>query len=537
MAEKNAVNIENAINDPAPDISPVSQSSVRNILDLSHSEAKDFFMREESYNNFDLPPYIRFDQLLSEVATELEGKNLSDFFEVIKYKTADEEEKTKADSPKKYEEVNYKILNNKDGRYAWRSMQLIHPALYVSLVHKITDKENWQTIQTCFKGFFQNPKIKCMSLPVVSSTDDTDKAVQVSHWWQEVEQKSIALALDFEHLVHTDIADCYGSIYTHSVAWALHTKQVAKKNTGDNNLIGNIIDRHLQDMSHGQTNGIPQGSVLMDFIAEIVLGYGDLLLSKKIAEEISEYHIIRYRDDYRVFTNSTQDGEKIVKFITETMIELGLKLNPQKTIHTNQVVSASIKSDKLYWIKQKQRERSLQKHLLIIHDLSNEFPNSGSLNKALNNFYKRIRNTKNLNQDVVPLISIIVDIAYRNPKTYPISAAILSKFADFLNEDGQKRAIFKRIRKRFGKIPNTGHLMIWLQRITLKFDKDYLYEEPICKLAAGKQVQIWNSDWLKPALKNLIAPKKIIDSDEIEKLTPVISIEEVELFKSTGGYY
>ena len=88
------------------------------------------------------------------------------------------------------------------------------------------------------------------------------------------------------------------------------------------------------------------------------------------------------------------DGEKIVKFLTEIMIELGLKLNPQKTSVTNQVISASIKSDKLYWIKQKQRERDFEKHLLIIHELSKEFPGSGSLGVALNQFHKRIINIK-----------------------------------------------------------------------------------------------------------------------------------------------
>jgi len=174
---------------------------------------------------------------------------------------------------------------------------------------------------------------------------------------------------------------------------------------------------------------------------------------------------------------------------------------------------------------------------LIIHELSNEFPGSGSLNVALNQFHKRIINIKKLDKDIVPWISIIVDIAYRNPRTYPISAAILSKLVSLLNSDDQKRDIFKKIVSRFSKIPNTGHLMIWLQRITLPFDKDYAYEEPVCQLIAGKQVQIWNSEWLNNRLKNLIDPKKIIDSEKIKKLSPVIQKQEVELFKSTGGYY
>jgi len=67
-------------------------------------------------------------------------------------------------------------------------------------------------------------------------------------------------------------------------------------------LLGNVIDDNLRNMTYGQTNGIPQGSVLMDFIAEIVLGYTDLELSHKINQlKIEDYQIIRYRDDYRIF--------------------------------------------------------------------------------------------------------------------------------------------------------------------------------------------------------------------------------------------
>lgn len=38
-------------------------------------------------------------------------------------------------------------------------------------------------------------------------------------------------------------------------------------------------------MQYGQTNGIPQGSVLFDFIAEIVLGYADLLLYEDLQKK------------------------------------------------------------------------------------------------------------------------------------------------------------------------------------------------------------------------------------------------------------
>jgi len=148
--------------------------------------------------------------------------------------------------------------------------------------------------------------------------------------------------------------DCYGAIYTHSIPWALHDKDVAKKKRGDKTLIGNIIDWQLQAMSNGQTNGIPQGSVLMDFIAEMVLCYVDSLLTDKIkkCKNISrkDYKIIRYRDDYRIFSNNPQIAEQIIKELTDILNDLGMKINSAKTHGINDVVHSSIKPDKLFWI-------------------------------------------------------------------------------------------------------------------------------------------------------------------------------------------
>lgn len=45
------------------------------ILELSHDEAKAFFLKAESYCNFDLPPYFVFDQLLSGIDNFLNKKN------------------------------------------------------------------------------------------------------------------------------------------------------------------------------------------------------------------------------------------------------------------------------------------------------------------------------------------------------------------------------------------------------------------------------------------------------------------------------
>jgi len=507
---------------------------LKSILDLSHIEAKQYFLKEESYFNFDLPPYFVFQGLLDDVSKKIEGKLLSDFYGSY---TNQNSNKQKATYPCDYENVNYKFLTNKDGKFAWRPFQLIHPALYVSLVHKITDENNWNTIIERFKKFNNNSKIHCCSLPIKSESNSSDKAETVSNWWHSIEQQSIELALEYEYILHIDIADCYGSIYTHSIAWALHTKETAKKEKTNKNLIGNIIDKHLQNMSFGQTNGIPQGSVLMDFVAEMVLGFADLELSEKINElELSDYKIIRYRDDYRIFTNNPQEAELIVKNITEIITEIGMRLNSQKTLASSNVIEDSIKPDKLYWLLNKRGAKSLQQHLLVIHNLSKEFPNSGSLSKALDSYFNRIDKIKTTKESLPVLVSILVDIAYKNPRTYPITTAILSKFFVLMNSEDERNKLLKLIKTRFNKIPNTGYLQIWLQRIVLKNEQENIFDELLCSKVTDSTISIWNSEWVNNDLKNVICNAQIVSKEIIEQLNETIESKEVQLFDLKSNY-
>lgn len=501
---------------------------MRRILELNHTEARQYLLKAESYFSLELPQYFVFQNLLNRVSSHLNGHRLFDFFG----STDNEAGQHKKTYPCNFENVNYIFLNNKDGKFAWRPFQLIHPAIYVSLVHNITEEANWNIIIVRFRQFAENPKIKCCSIPLESDGKQSDKATAVTQWWRSIEQQSIELALQFEYVLHTDITDCYGSIYTHSVPWAIHTKPIAKKNRDPNGNLGNIIDKHLRDMAFGQTNGIPQGSVLMDFIAEMVLGYADIQLTSRIqAGRIQDYQIIRYRDDYRIFSNNPQDGEQITKLLTEILIELGMRLNVQKTLISNNVIRDSIKPDKTYWMVEKNSSRSIQKHLFLIHNLSGKFPNSGSLTKALEKFYSRIKDLTELN-DIRVLISILVDIIYNNPRTYPIASAILSKLLFLLNDATQRDGILQSIMAKFEKIPNTGHIKIWLQRLTIKIDRLKAYEENLCKKVNDPTQQIWNSDWLDNAFKTLIDTTPIVDEQIIQDIDVVIDQTEVELFKS-----
>jgi hypothetical protein len=498
---------------------------MKSVLELSPAEAKQFFLNEKSYCEFDLPPYFTFGNLLTKLSDKIGNTNLKDYC---------------LSKPRDYSNVNYVLLNNKDGKYAWRPYQLIHPAIYVSLAHKITEEIYWKVILERFKQFRLNEKIKCYSLPVQSESDESDRAEQVKHWWENVEQQSIELSLEYEYLLETDIADCYGSIYSHSIAWALHGKDFAKEKTNriDESLIGNIIDWHIQDMTYGQTNGLPQGSALMDFIAEIVLGYADLLLTAELDKNhITEYKIIRYRDDYRIFVNNPHTADIIAKNLTEVLFGLGLKINANKSKFSSEVVKSSLKPGKYFWVSNQTKNGDHQKQLYIIHSLSQNYPNSGIVQKLLDGYYHQIKNGVRSYDNVIVLIAILTDIALNSPRTYPVIAAVLSKLIFNLPPVLPKATAVNKILKRFEKIPNTGYLQIWLQRITLKLEKTFPYEESLCKKVTDDKVEIWNSEWLNNGLKKIIEAISIVDQKVVETLPETIDSQEVELFKTINEYY
>ena len=425
-------------------------------------------------------------------------------------------------------------MSNKDGRHAWRPFEIMHPALYVDIVHKITEDSNWEFIKNRFVEF-QCENIICVSIPVESQENSQDKEEQILKWWSEVEQKSLELALDYEVIVHADITDCYGQLYTHSIAWALHKRDVAKERKRDRNLIGNIIDSFIQNMREGQTNGIPQGSVLMDFIAEMVLGYMDVLIAKKIADlPICDYKIIRYRDDYRIFVHNEIDGQIILKVLTEVMIGFGFKLNSSKTVVSDDIITSSIKKDKLEWLFRNQNATTIQKQLLIVHDHARKFPNAGSLLRALSGIRARVYEQEKLD-DVWVLISIVVDIAYKNPRTYPVCSAILSKLFQFIEPASSKEEIMNKVIEKFSKLPNTGYMQVWLQRIALPLGIRGDFSEKLCVLAVNPESEsLWNNEWISSHDLKRIVSANIIEKSTIEEMSELIEPTEYELFLYDG---
>ncbi|MGA9851720.1 MAG: RNA-directed DNA polymerase [Gammaproteobacteria bacterium] len=498
---------------------------MKKLIDLSNEEARAHFFKGSSYFNGDMPYYISFEPILTHVAAVLNGENYAKF---------------KSSNPCDFSNVNYNFIANKDGKFAWRPYELMHPALYVSLVNAICEEANWGIIKARVAEF-QGGVVDCCSAPVMSVDHQTDVATQIKSWWQKVEQRSLTYSLEFSHLLHTDVTDCYGSLYTHSIAWAVHGFNEAKKNKGKHSLLGNKIDLHIRDSRYGQSNGISQGSVLMDFVAEIVLGYVDEQINLEI-ENRSGIRILRYRDDYRIFTNSDEQAENVLKIVSDKLRSVGMKLSVSKTISCRNVVEGSIKSDKLAGIELQDlgitNAKTIQKQLMRLHAFGQRHPNSGALRRLVSEFHSRVSTQTDAPDDLEVQVAIATDIAYVSPATFPAIAGILSHLIS-LAAHHEKVPLWTKVRDKMQHVPYNGYLEIWLQRVTqpkavgIKFES----EEPICKIVNGESPQLWECGWIaNEALEKAIDVKKILVADAAEA-KEVIQPKEVELFKQNAWAY
>lgn len=504
--------------------------NVTSLINMSHLEARAFFLLPSSYTSINLPTYFSFSNVLEQAKSILNENTLED----ISFKSQAKK------YVRKLENVNYEITINKDGKLSWRTITLIHPILYTNLVYKITEERNWEVLVDRMTQFQQNSKILAVSMPVRNNEErETNLTGTILNWWKKFEQESIKLSLEYNYCVHTDISDCYGSIYTHTISWAIHGKEVARNKRRDFSFVGNIIDNEIQNMQEGQTNGIPQGSVLSDFIAEIILGYADQLIYEKISDlSIDNYKILRYRDDYRIFSNDKSDVEKILKNLSEILATLNFKLNTGKTFPSEDLITDSIKKDKIYWTpirhslyyKDNENNRNyditIQKHLLIIHQLSKKFPNSGSIVTALKEFDTHRLMEYVSRNDEYQLVSIIIDIILDSPKVVDIGISIISKLISGMNDE-DKRDIILKCKEKFSYLANTDMHVIWLQRLSLDIMFEEEYDNPLCIKVTEptSDIKIWDSSWLN---KNDIFDESVlIDKSILEDISPII--EDYEL--------
>lgn len=148
----------------------------KNLLELTHEEAKEFFLKDSAYHTFFLPDYFDFSNLLREINNRIWiCENLLSYL-------------GNSENPKNYDWVNYYLRHNKDSKYAWRKFELIHPVIYVALVSLITTNENWSYLVNRFNELKAYSKIKNFSMPIVTEGLECKREDQIKLRITEIEK-------------------------------------------------------------------------------------------------------------------------------------------------------------------------------------------------------------------------------------------------------------------------------------------------------------------------------------------------------------
>src|SRR5690606_29316911 len=107
-------------------------------------------------------------------------------------------------------------------------------------------------------------------------------------------------------------ANCFGSIYTHSLEWAIQGYDEAKKqlqNKKGPRHWSSAFDTALRNAKRKETTGLPIGPCTSSIAVEIILAAVD----KELA---GRFRFIRYIDDYTAYCSTHLEAQDFIRALS-----------------------------------------------------------------------------------------------------------------------------------------------------------------------------------------------------------------------------
>jgi hypothetical protein len=213
---------------------------------------------------------------------------------------------------------NYSIPKIKNIR---RHLQIPNPLHQIILCQTIED--NWNEIY----DHIQKSSIS-ISYPTLKRNSNGIRSFDRPFELNEKKYVSAERSFDSRYVLITDISRYFPTIYTHIIPWALYGKKYAKENIGDENLLGNKLDRFIRNTQDGQTLGIPIGPDASYIIAEIIGSAIDCKLIDEFGTNLKGWRSI---DDFHLFFKTKAEAETALHTLHSILRHFELEINPTKT--------------------------------------------------------------------------------------------------------------------------------------------------------------------------------------------------------------
>ena len=190
-----------------------------------------------------------------------------------------------------------------------------------------TDNQDWKVSRIHIRKTKENKKIlvlgKYDTLRVVNRQIDKEQLFDMGFSdYREDDDPLLKFKIKSRFQAHEDISNCFGSIYTHSLTWAVAGKANAKVNRSG--FWFNELDTLLMNTNNGETHGILIGAHAYNLVSEIILVVIDHQLVKK------GYKFIRHIDDYVCLTKNYEKAENFLADLSNELRKFGLILNGKK---------------------------------------------------------------------------------------------------------------------------------------------------------------------------------------------------------------
>jgi hypothetical protein len=180
--------------------------------------------------------------------------------------------------------------------------------------------KNWMTIDSKLKksnNSFSSPKLEESFIKEPLNT------------FKDFVNSSFNDSSTFSHFLKTDISKFYPSIYTHSIAWALDGKELAKQERFTRTKsLGSQLDDLIRKMQDDQSVGIPIGPFVSQIISEIINSEIDALHKDSLN---CRFFQARFIDDRHMYFTNISDAEKAIINLQSILREYQLGINNEKT--------------------------------------------------------------------------------------------------------------------------------------------------------------------------------------------------------------
>ncbi|MGV3698105.1 RNA-directed DNA polymerase [Flavobacterium sp.] len=203
-----------------------------------------------------------------------------------------------------------------------RPLAIPDPFAYTNLCHSLS--QNWAHLRDHFerKTINETYKISRIHIRKLFGQSKLFEMNYKNFYMDEEPQQD--LVIKSKYVAHADISNCFPSIYSHSVAWALVGKTFAKTNRASTNWF-NQLDFYIRNVKFGETNGVLIGPHASNLISEIILVAVDFELVNQ------GFKYIRNIDDYTCYCKTYEDAEKFFLCLSEELKKYELTLNHKKS--------------------------------------------------------------------------------------------------------------------------------------------------------------------------------------------------------------